>query len=58
MLAKRVGDIQPQQLAAQFWNGTNRYLWVKWAEAGYDPESSSFDKLVMSAERFELSEQI
>jgi hypothetical protein len=31
---------------------------VKWAEAGYDPESSSFEKLVMSAECFELSEQI
>jgi hypothetical protein len=54
----RDGDVQPQQLAAKFWGGADRYLRVKWAEAGFDRETSSLDELATAAERFEYGDKI
>jgi len=49
-LARSVGNISSRDIAIRFWQGTDRYLRVKWAENGFDPEISTIEELEEAAE--------
>jgi len=57
-LANSVGNITSRDLMIRFWQGTDRYLHVKWAENGFDPEDSTLAELKSSAERYERAAKL
>ncbi|KAI0045406.1 hypothetical protein FA95DRAFT_1495443, partial [Auriscalpium vulgare] len=52
-LADSIGHISKRDFVIRFWNGADRYLRVKWAENGFDPEISTIEQLERAAERYE-----
>ncbi|KZT21629.1 hypothetical protein NEOLEDRAFT_1073240, partial [Neolentinus lepideus HHB14362 ss-1] len=52
-LTLSVGHISRRELTLRFWHGADRYLRVRWAEDGFDPEKAKIDELQAAAERYE-----
>jgi len=57
-LVNSVGNITSRDLTIRFWQGADRYLRVKWAENGYDPEELTLAELEGSAERYERAAKL
>jgi hypothetical protein len=57
-LANSVGRISSHDLAIRFWQGADKYLRVKWAENGFDPELSSLDELEGTAKQYECASKL
>ncbi|KAJ7881881.1 hypothetical protein B0H13DRAFT_1574535, partial [Mycena leptocephala] len=44
-LSKRLGDVSGRQIVQIVWDGAQSYLRIKWADAGFDFETSSLSAL-------------
>ncbi|KAK7012675.1 hypothetical protein R3P38DRAFT_3364494 [Favolaschia claudopus] len=52
-LRDSVGDIPTRALIVQFWDGANYEMRHRWANDGYDPETSSLNELEAAALNYE-----
>jgi hypothetical protein len=57
-LSKRLGDVSARQMVQIIWDGALSYLRLKWADAGFDFESSSLLALETAAKGYEVAETI
>ena len=57
-LSASIGDVRHRSFILQYWKGSDLYIRLKWAEAGYSPETASLHELQTAAERYELAEDI
>ncbi|KAJ6631648.1 hypothetical protein B0H10DRAFT_1938479 [Mycena sp. CBHHK59/15] len=56
---KCVGDdISDRQLVIRFWEGADVAIHLKWAEGGYDPESSTLNELETAAANYQRAFKI
>lgn len=57
-LYKRLSDVSDRQMVRIVWNGALSYLRLKWADAGFDFETSSLSALENAAKGYEVAETI
>ncbi|KAF8120607.1 hypothetical protein K438DRAFT_1655163 [Mycena galopus ATCC 62051] len=57
-LSKRLSDVSDRQIVQIVWDGALSYLRLKWADAGFDFETSSLSALETAAKGYEVSETI
>ncbi|KAF7343047.1 DNA/RNA polymerase [Mycena venus] len=57
-LSKRLGDVSDRQIVQIVWDGALSYLRLKWADAGFDFETSLLSALETAAKGYEVAETI
>ncbi len=57
-MAGIIGDVTDRQMSVYMWEGADRYLAGKWAEAGFNPEVCSPAQLEEAGERYEAAENV
>ncbi|KAJ7679869.1 hypothetical protein B0H14DRAFT_3536089 [Mycena olivaceomarginata] len=57
-LSKRLGDVSDRQVIQIVWDGALSYLRLKWADSGFDFETSSLPALENAAKGYEVAETI
>lgn len=57
-LSKRLGDVSDRQIVQIVWDGALSYLRLKWADGGFDFETSSLSALETAAKGYEVAETI
>jgi hypothetical protein len=57
-LSRRLGDVSDWQIVQIIWDGAQSYLRLKWADTGFDYETSSLPALEAAAKGYETAETI